>query len=195
MWLTYFVSSSTKNKIEKQILEINFNIDGLPVFSSRKTSFWTILCLVKKTVFVVALFYGTKKPTPVQEFLHEFWEELETLSKYGIVSSITTHQIVVKAFVCDAPARSFLKCIFGHTGHESCERCLLRASWLGRVVFNSDDLFSLRISMDFDNLEYLKSSHQIGKSPFIGMVCCISQFVLDYMHLMCLEVMKRLITF
>ena len=174
-------------ELEKQTLEISFNIDALPVFSSRKTLFWTILCLIRKTVFVVALFYGTKKPTPVQEFLREFLEELETLSEYGIVSSIATHQIVVKAFVCDAPAQSFLKCIVGHTGYESCERCLVRGNWLVRVVFNSDDLFSLRVSVDFDNLEYLESGHQIGKTPFIGMVCCISLFVLDYMHLVCLE--------
>ena len=50
----------------------------------------------------------------------------------------------MKGFVCDAPARCFLKGIIGHNGYHSCERCEIHGTWDNRVVFNSEDECVLR---------------------------------------------------
>ena len=37
--------------------------------------------------------------------------------------------------ICDAPARSFLKGIKGHSGYHSCEQCVQQGEWHSRLVF------------------------------------------------------------
>ena len=50
----------------------------------------------------------------------------------------------MKIFICDAPARAFLKNIIYHTEYSSCERREEEGEWLGKVVFNSRDTFPRR---------------------------------------------------
>ncbi len=52
----------------------------------------------------------------------------------GIVHGGKALQLSVKAFICDAPARAFLKCIKNHNSYHSCERCTIRGTYDGRVV-------------------------------------------------------------
>jgi hypothetical protein len=69
--------------------------------------------------------------------------------------------------VCDAPARSFLKCTKGHNAYYACERYVIKGKWEGRVVFglsNIDTMPSLRLETSFNNFEY--RDHQIGITPF-----------------------------
>jgi len=49
---------------------------------------------------------------------------LNELSETGIAIGDTTIEFSLKALVCDASPRSFLKCIIGHIGYYSCERCV-----------------------------------------------------------------------
>lgn len=71
-----------------QCLELQFNIDGLPLFKSSSTALWPILCLIKQLVtcgpFVVGLYSGAAKPTNVNEFLNEFALEALSLVNNGI---------------------------------------------------------------------------------------------------------------
>jgi len=103
--------------------------------------------------------------------------------------------VKVNAFICDAPARAFLKCTKGHNAYYSCERCIIKGVWHGRVVFDiNENLPPLRTEEDFRNLAY--SDHQIKKSPLLDIgLPCITSFPLDYMHLVCLGVVKRLLTY
>ena len=57
-------------------LELIANIDGLPIFKSTGPQFWTILLNLNGLVFLVALYYGYQKPSPVEEYLEEFLNEL-----------------------------------------------------------------------------------------------------------------------
>ena len=45
-----------------------------------------------------------------------------------------TYFVNIKAFVCDAPARQFLKGIKAHNSYFGCERCGVEGTWNGRVV-------------------------------------------------------------
>jgi hypothetical protein len=88
-----------------------------------------------------------------------------------------------------------LKCTKGHNAYYSCERCIIKGVWHGRVVFDiNENLPPLRTEEDFRNLAY--SDHQIKKSPLLDIgLPCITSFPLDYMHLVCLGVVKRLLTY
>jgi hypothetical protein len=103
-----------------------------------------------------------------------------------------TYNIHIKAFICDAPARAFVKCIKGHTGYYGCEKCSQKGKYVDRkVVFpemqahkRSDDEFRSQVQCD----------HHKGTSPLLLLgVGLVSQVPLDYMHLICLGVMKRLL--
>ena len=128
--------------------------------------------------------------------------ELVELTTIGFSKNSVHYKVEVGAFICDAPARSFLKCIILHTGYNSCERCTIKGEYRkNRIVFNSFEEFPLRTDLQFHNLDYYDplpttKCHQKGKSPLIDAnIDCISKFVLDYMHFCCLGVMKRILKF
>ena len=60
-------------------LELQFIIDGLPLFKSSSTTLWPVLCLVESNEttdpFVVGMFCGRSKPTNVEEFLSALCEK------------------------------------------------------------------------------------------------------------------------
>ena len=57
-------------------------------------------------------------------FLADFINEEKILKNDGlVVTSNKTITVSIKCFVCDAPARAFLKCVLNHIGYSSCERC------------------------------------------------------------------------
>ena len=176
-------------------LKLNINIDGVPLFKSTNVQFWPILCAVNLfEPFVVALFCGKGKPVPVHEYLEEFIQEAQQLINVGITHNNVHFNVSFTAFICDAPARSYLKCVKGHTAYYSCERCVVKGAWSGRVVFNDDEEHDLRTQNEFDNQQY--QQHQVARSPLIDIgISCIHQFPLDYMHLVCLGVVKRLLSF
>lgn len=59
---------------------------------------------------VICIWSGEGKPTSVNDYLRPFVEELIVLLETGI--KITDHQIniSVRCFICDSPARAFIKC-------------------------------------------------------------------------------------
>jgi hypothetical protein len=96
------------------------NIDGLPLFKSSKVQFWPILGKiiqpVETRVFVIGLFSGTEKPKDVDEFLHDFVDEMKTIADSGICVNSSVYPLHLRCFICDAPARAFVKQVKGHTG-------------------------------------------------------------------------------
>ena len=141
--------------ITDNVIKLIFNIDGISLFNSSNTQAWAILCQINKgQIFVVALYTGKNKPTPVQEYLADFIDELKNLISKAIVISHQVYALSLVAFLFDAPARFFLKCTIGHTGYWSCERCLVKGSWSGRVVFNGEEQHSLRTDDEFDQMLY-----------------------------------------
>ena len=173
------------NKSLSDLSHINLivNVDGVPLFKS------SVENLVD--VFIVGIFYGNSKPNPLNEVLADFINEVKILEKDGlVVTSNKTITVSIKCFVCDALARVFLKCVVNHTGYSSCERCEIKGEWNVRVTFNGDSEQNLRIDEKFNNFGY--PLHQKAMTTLVEIVdSCMSQFSLDYMHLVCLGVMRR----
>ena len=182
---------------ETNSIELTVNIDGVPLFKSSTLQFWPILCSFNSLQpFIVALFCGRTKPSSVQDYLCDFLHELQNLRKNGILCDVNEkkYKLAVKAFVCDAPARSFLKCTKSHSGYFACERCEVKGHWNGRVVLDAEETFPRRTDTKFNSVSY--SDHQLRKSPLIDAgISCIDSFALDYMHLVCLGVVKRMLVF
>lgn len=101
--------------LQKPLTELNlsFNIDGLPVCNSSKTQFWPILCKVDNTVeiknpMIVAIYCGESKPN-LQPYLTPFVDELTEILKNGMqINGVKVH-IKIRCFICDTPARSYIK--------------------------------------------------------------------------------------
>ena len=159
-------------------IHLSVNIDGVPLFKSTNDQMWPILCSFHTfRPFIVALFCGKQKPDSVTNFHEDFLADYTNLSSTGVNYHDKVFSVCIKTFICDAPARAFLKSIKGHTGYFSCERCCIRGSWNGRVVFNTDEKFPLRKDEDFSEMKY--KDHQIQKSPLVDVgINCVSSFVL-----------------
>lgn len=80
------------------------------------------------------------------------------------------------------------------TGYNSCRKCTIQGEWIeSKVCFPGTLQNTLRTDNKFANEEY--KDHQIGKSilneiPNFGL---ITNTPLDYMHLICLGIMKKLL--
>lgn len=144
-------------------------------------------------VFLIGLYSGLTKPSSVNEYLNEFVQDMKDAAQKGLDCNDKHYKIALPdAFVCDAPARAFIKCIKGHTGYRACERCTPKGVYTdGKMTF-PEMTAAPRTDSQVD--EMVDEGHHNGVSPLkelgIGLV---SHFVLDYMHLVCLGIVRKLI--
>lgn len=93
-------------------ISLLFNIDGISPFKSSLHEFWPILFRIYKIPdlqpMVAAVYYGIGKP-PLEEYFKQFVDELLEILENNII--VNEHQInvLIKCFVCDTPARCFIK--------------------------------------------------------------------------------------
>lgn len=191
---TYVNTSLHKNKT----IYLQFNADGLPLFKSCSTEFWPILGNIycRENVykpFIVAVYVGVGKPTSVDKYLSQFVDELQDLVQNGILINNEVFKVQLMAFIADRPARAFLKCIKGHTGYKACERCTIRGEHSGkRMLYRHDN----QIDIPRRNESFTEDKeHVLGRSPLLllAFVNMVLHFLLDFMHLGCLGVMKKLL--
>ena len=178
-------------------LEIQINVDGLPLFKSSSMSLWPILCSVKNVTnrepFVIGVFCGKEKPGSAAEFLSDFVSETCELMKTGFCFGSKQFTVNIHSFVCDAPARAFMKGVKLHCGYSSCDKCTVHGEYAGRVIFTAVDA-PLRTDVAFDQM--LDEDHHVEPCPLNPLpVGFVSKFALDYMHMACLGVMRRLLIY
>ena len=76
-----------------------------------------------------------------------------------------------------------------HTAYNSCERCTQRGEWCHKIIL--PDLSASK-STDETFRSALDADHHVGVSPLTQLSCgLVSDFPLDYMHLVCLGVVRR----
>ncbi|KAJ8966529.1 hypothetical protein NQ317_007175 [Molorchus minor] len=178
------------------MLELDINIDGLPLSKSSSSQVYPILCKLKATrcVDMIGIYHGYEKPSDANNFLEPFVLELIDIINNNIVINGHTYTVRINSFICDAPAKSFITYTKGHSGYASCTKCKIEGDYIcNRICFIEIDTNNLRTDQDF-RLK-VQEGHHNGTSileniPNIDMVKC---FPLDYMHLVCLGVMKKLL--
>ena len=184
-------------------LTLHINVDGLPIFDSSSVHVWPILGRIKEfpdcEPFAIGIYSGTKKPTSADEYLRDFVDEIKVLHEDGFTYLDRNIKVTLDAAICDAPARAFVKCIKGHSGYSACERCTQTGVHTGgrngKMTYPEINS-SLRTNEQFN--EMTDEDHHTGISPlnilyaFMGFGL-VSHFPLDYMHLVCLGVVRKLI--
>ena len=178
-------------------IQIMINIDGIPLWKSSPISFWPILARVvnsnDKRPFPVSIHCGRGEPKCVVSYLEKFVDELLLLEREGLLFKRKHYIVKLLAVVCDTPARKFVKRTKGHCGEGSCDRCIQagRSDGVGRWIF--EDLNSkLRTNESFR--AQTNKNHHHDRSPLEQLnLDMVRSFPLDYMHLVCLGVVRKLL--
>jgi len=202
----HFGISNELNKISKFLnisedtININIGIDGLPISKSSGSTFWPILGSIENLtsstyVFLIGLYWGLEKPLDSNSYLNDLVNELKELSTIGISTPYGKKFVTVNCICCDVPAKSFILKTKGHTGFASCSRCFIDGVRIGSRTCFPGTRFIKKTHTDFINRTH--EEHHVTDSisiltnvPHIDMVY---NFSLDYMHLVCLGVVKKLI--
>jgi len=194
----HFTHSSSNN--ETDTIEIVIGIDGLPLTKSSNSQFWPILGYIRpynNFVFLIGLYWGNKKPQDSNLYLEKFVLEAKELLESGITINNIHKSITINAFCLDAPARSYVLKTKGHTGYHSCSRCLHEGEYL-----NNRSCFPYvpNGSITRTHNDYLTRKHdEHHTSDLVSILIdlpnidIVKSFVLDYMHLTCLGVTKKMI--
>lgn len=130
------------------------------------------------------------------DFLQKFITEINILQTNGFNIDNKNYKVKIKCFIYDTPARSFIKSIVSHTGFSCCERCTAIGKKVNRVTVISSIDSPERTDETFRS--FLDPHHHKNATPLllidppINMVHC---FLLDFMHLGCLGMMKRLLEY
>jgi len=181
-------------------IKIAIGIDGLPLAKSSNTQLWPILAYIigmPKTVFPVGIYHGNSKPKNSDDFLADFVSESKELLSNGIVLNNILKKVTIDTFVCDAPAKAFILKIKGHSGFSSCTRCIQEGEYyLNRVCFPYSEIKSIeRTHNSYVNRTY--EEHHVGPTTSqlteLPGVDLVYSFPLDYMHLVCLGVVRKMI--
>ncbi|XP_050060044.1 uncharacterized protein LOC126551233 [Aphis gossypii] len=101
----------------------------------------------------------------------------------------------ISQVVCDAPAKSFILNVKGHNAYHGCNSCIVEGTYIDNKRMAYLDLNApLRSNQSFRDKQdsfYHKDSSPLEEFP----IDIISTVVLEYMHNICLGVMKKLIVF
>lgn len=102
-----------RNLADDLSISINVNIDGLQIFNSSNKCFWPILFNIHELPSIkpmaLGVFYGDSKPANIVEYLEPFVNEIDEILKRGILVNGHRISVVIRCFICDSPARAFLK--------------------------------------------------------------------------------------
>lgn len=171
--------------IKGNLVQLNINVDGLPISKSSGSQFWPILAAIEEidiytSPFIIGIYHGMLKPKNANEFLTEFVNEYIQLLETGITVCDKKFQVILNAILCDTPAKSFITYTKGHAGYFSCSKCIQEGDFICKRMTYPETNNILRTNDTFRNRTQIE--HHTGDSILeelnIGMV---SQIPIDYM--------------
>lgn len=180
-------------------LEIDINTDGCTLDKSGNINLWPIQIRIANIQharpIVIGIYKGTQKPYDPNKFFEKFIEDFRKLTlNRGVNFQGNKIPVCLRCFIADAPARAFVLNHRGHTSSQPCSKCKVSGIRCeGRYVFNSIG-HSLRTDEEYiTRLD--EDHHKEGISPLSMLpIKMVSQVPFEYMHLVCLGVMKKLLS-
>ena len=80
---------SSIDKERLSTVNLQLNIDGIPLHKSTKQQFWPILGRIldsgHSSPFIIGLFCGDEKPSSVSEYLSDFIEDIKGVQLEGLL--------------------------------------------------------------------------------------------------------------
>ena len=126
---------------------------------------------------------GKSKPTNPNLFMRNVVDEIERLLADGLKYGESVYRVSIE---WDTPARSFVKLTNRHSCYYGCDSGV---DYMNRMTF-PDVNVNIRTDVAFD--EMTNEEHHCGESVLKELkVGVISKFPLDYMHLICLGIVKK----
>lgn len=181
-------------ELKNKTIRLKVSTDGLPLSGSSNSQLWPIMgCIADSSkVFVIGVYHGHSKPNDSNDFLYDFVVEITELIDNGFTFNDILYKVVLHCIICDAPAKSFITKTKGHTGYNSCTKCCQNGEYLiGRICFPNIKNCTLRTDSGFINQEYLDYHNGTPLLNKIPNFKPISHIPLEYMHLVCIGVMKK----
>lgn len=202
-YLHFGLSSVLKSLIsnmqsEDSTLNLSINIDGLPLFESNTASLWPILVSLTNSNHVTpfGIYFGMSKPRDLHEFLSRFVEEYNTIQQDGgFLYNGKIYNLRIKSLICDTPAKSFILQVKHHTGFYSCTKCKIKGFHNRRMFFPSTDSTEVELRTDEEYRMLSDEEFHQGPTPLTDLTGFhfIHNIPLDYMHLVCLGITKKLL--
>ena len=180
-----------------RVLSLNFNFDGVPIYKSTGKSFWPILCSITnydlKMPLIIGIYCGKQKPD-VHLYLDNFCKELDNMISEGLLFEDIVYEIEVRAIICDAPAKAFIKQIKTHGGYFACDKCTVKGIYSKTKMSMSYSKLNNDSRTDLTFREKVQKEHHVGDSPFLfTRIDMISSFPVDYMHCILLGICRKLL--
>lgn len=184
-----------RENIKESFMELNFFIDGVAMYqNSEENNFWVILADIEgksNTIFAIGIYQGISKPECFDNFLQYFVFELKGLIQDSIVIQGKERTLQIKNFSLDTPARASVCGLKGHSGYNSCVRCLCEGEYTNKIIFRHTDC-PKRTDESFrersDKSGFHVRDSLIEKELNLNM---ISQFPLDFLHVVLSGCVKR----
>lgn len=178
-------------------IELAINIDGVPLSKSTDSVFWPLLGSVTSIsslnaeILLLGLYHGRQKPEHPDILLQDFVKECQTLNGKICIQGVYV-PFSVRMMICDMPAKSFVLQIKSPTGFFSCTKCFIKGQSSKPIFFVGEE-FEKRTDGSFRSR--LQPKHHLGVSVIeqLPSFDLIESVPLDYMHLVCLGVMKRML--
>lgn len=101
--------------------------------------------------FIVGFYHGFSKPEDASFYISPFVEDMKEIFSTGIIIYEKKINIIISAFICDAPARAFLTLTKHHSEYFSCSKCCQEEEYDGRVYFPELNS-ALRTNESFKNM-------------------------------------------
>lgn len=102
--------------------------------------------------FLIGMFCGKKK-NPPDELLKEFFQEVRELERAGVQIGGNGNwvPIAILNFICDTPARSYIKNVRYLNHNHGCQDCNQVCTGAGRSAIFSIEFSELRTNDSFNN--------------------------------------------
>ncbi|XP_074097087.1 uncharacterized protein LOC141526157 [Cotesia typhae] len=176
-------------------LIIDFNTDGVEL--NKNIQLWPIqirvINLSHDKPELIGIYEGVKKPNSFTDFFLDFVQEVKSIEEEGgIIFNGNLIYLKFRCFIADAPARAYVLNHASHVAKYPCSKCHVEG-----ITFHKSNRFvginhKLRTDLEYRMLSDV--DHHKGKSAIHDLpINLVNQVPFDYMHLVCLGVMKKII--
>lgn len=151
--LTTIINQTPQAFLGRTVIQLDLNIDGLPIAKSSKSQLWPILGKISdlQQPFLIGAYHGYSK-APLSEFLQPFVDEYTVLQTNKFEVNGLMYQIQIRAIICDSPARAYVTCTKSHNAYFGCGKCTVKGTSINRRMTFTELTLTLKIGFNHSTI-------------------------------------------